>query len=203
MEKPNFNRTTGEGLLSDLDQYMQTGSSPIMNSYQGGLGWNPWKGPEQPLGAYNPTVGPQDFLYRDPSMGDSPWLSMQKAQIGAQTGQAQDEALARGAQASNSAWNQLAMGGGVRSGAAQNLAMQGNLGGQMGAQEASYAGNQNMLTAGIADQEQNVANQRFDVQNRIADAQGRNEYDLQKYNTEMQAWAAGQAAQAMRNSGKK
>src|SRR5690606_40865438 len=66
---------------------------------------------------------------------------------------AQDEALARGAQASGSAWNQLAMGGGVRSGAAQNLAMQGNLGGQMGAQEASYAGNQNMLTAGIADQE--------------------------------------------------
>lgn len=174
--------------------------NPAMSPW-GGLSFNPAAGPTQPLGPYNPTVGPQQNLYRQPGAGDSPWLALQKEQIGANTGRAVDTAHAGAAGAGANAWNQLATMGGVRSGAAQNLAGQTALAGDLSAQDARFKGSDQALQAGITDATNNAANQRFDVENQIKDAQMRNEYNLNKYNTEMGGWAAQQQANATRNSG--
>lgn len=186
--------TTAQGTLNSLN--------PSMGPW-GGLSFNPAAGPSQPLGPYNPTVGQGQQLGRDPSMGDSPWLALQKQQIGANTGKAVDTAQAGAAGAGANAWSQLASMGGVRSGTAQNLAQQSTQAGNLSAQDARFKGSDQGLQAGITDATNNAANQRFDVTNQIADAQGRNEYNLNKYNTEMQGWAANQQANAVRSSGKK
>jgi len=179
------NQTTSQGILGAMNP-------------KKGLGWNPWKGPAKELGAYQSTLGAGDSLYRDPSKGDSPWLSMQNSRIGAQTAKSQDDARAGAAGAGANAWSQLASMGGVRSGTAQNLAENSSNTGMLAAQDAGFQGNDLQMQAGIQDATMNAENQRFDVTNRMTDAKGRNDYDQAKYGTEMTAWAAKQQADATR-----
>lgn len=53
------------------------------------------------------------------------------------------------------------------------------------------------------EQQGNLDTQKFNLQNVLGELQGKREFDVNQYNQKMQAWGAGQTADAQSNAGKK
>lgn len=121
----------------------------------------------------------------------------------------------------NQARSNLAMKGGLDSGAAERIAKDSATNALDLSQQAEAAGNRNMVDIRMQDEDRrlagldnaaamnsNSAGQLFgmrnqNMQNRIGENTRRNAYNMNNYNQQMQAWAAGKQANAAKDEGKK
>lgn len=134
----------------------------------------------------------------------SKWRELAQADESNRLAQAQQGQLSQ-------ARNQLAMSGGLRSGAGERLANQSmqsglaarqNLGSQMAMQDETNRQKWLSLLPGM---EQNVANYKTGIQDTnigrgLQDISGQRAWDMGRYNEGMRAWAAAQTANAMPQS---
>ena len=166
-------------------------------------------------GSYNPASGsqPQDFQFQSP-LNQSTWslpsqLTMggskdwKNAALGEQalTQQQQMGAAKQQAQSGISgAQNQLAMRGGISSGARERVANAGQSA-LMGANtQLGMAGAQARAGIGTQAQQMGMAEQQGNITNILGQNALANQGAQSKYNTQMSAWAAGQMADAQRNA---
>lgn len=145
-------------------------------------------------------------------MEESPWYKMALEKQGAEQSQLMDQAARQQAGALAGARSQLAMRGGLGSGAAERMATAGAEGltnllqqqrqagaverGQLGMQGADLASRIGQFNVGA----ENVA-QAQNVQNRIADLQAQNARDILQYQELMKMKGAEATAEGIRKSG--
>lgn len=159
--------------------------------------------------------------------GPSAWAGMANAQQEAQGQQATDQAAQQAAGQTAQAQGNLAMRGGINSGARERLAASGAAGAMNAAQNIRQQTGNNKMQIGIND-EQNRINQlgqlpgmdigahgaglqdigawgqgrQFDVGNQVGEGDKRNLFNLQNYHEQMGAWGAKKQADATQKSGK-
>lgn len=149
----------------------------------------------------------------DPNIASNPWAQMMSKQVGMQTNQQLDSAANQANQGTANAWSQLAARGGLSAGAKQNVATQGANNAMMTAQGIRNTGAQNQLgVLSNATQQQvaldqanraaNTQANQINTQTQLANTGMGNQYNMNKYNTQMQTWAAGQQANATANQKK-
>lgn len=206
--------------------------STMMNEQNnGGLNFNPWGGPAEKLGPYQSLLtqgsqlsGPdprgiqaiREQALRQPGTS-SPWAQMMMQKQGMEQAKEAGSIAQRNAQQTAGAYGDLASHGGLRSGAAERIAAGGAQNAAMGGQQNALAGQSARLGIGVQDDQQrldflknlptlenqNAAQSQFNASSIINDNQQKNQYNLERYKSDMGAWAAKQSADAMRNSGKK
>lgn len=164
--------------------------------------------------------------------GDSPWLKMMGSKIDAQTSGLRDQATKDASVAQGQGMSNLAMSGGLDSGARERMASQSALGRMGAVQGASQLGTMGKLDAGLQDEQAKLSilqslpqhemafsnqindNARYNtdiynrtqagnVDNRIADVARGNASDLYKYGQQMQGYGADRTAAATQQAGKK
>ena len=170
----------------------------------------------------------QEYAY---STNRSPWAQLMFQRQALDEQSAREKAQNEGAQASASAWNQMAMRGGVSGGererigtsgalnTANNLATIGREGqaARIGIDTQEAQDRLNTLKtlpqfelqkaellgkAKERDVNQVNATNEANINKLIQNTQGRQAYDLGTYSEQMKAWAAEKTAQAQENSGK-
>lgn len=97
--------------------------------------------------------------------------------------------------------DKLAAVGGLTSGARERTIQGGQKNYMTGVQDVGNALNTNLMNIGIEDAQNNQNIGKGLMTAEIGDLTGKNAYNQNKYNTDMQAWAAKQQAQATRDSG--
>lgn len=168
--------------------------------------------------------------YREEALrsGPSTWAQLASAQQDELARQARGQAVAENMGQMAGARSQLAMRGGINSGARERIATSGMRNAMDASQNALRQANANKMQIGIND-EQNRMNQlqalpgmentavqpdldriklwgqgrQFDVQNQIGETDKENLFNMNRYQQQMQAWAANKQANATENSGKK
>lgn len=160
--------------------------------------------------------------------GPSAWRNMLSQSLQSQQKQGLNNAAQAAAGQTAQAEANLASHGGLSSGARERLAAQGGNNYLNMAQDVNNQAGQGMLNADIQDEQNrmsqlraqpgmeiaatapelakanmNIGAQQYDLNNNINSFDKLNYANLQKYNSQMGAWAAGQQAQATQNSGKK
>ncbi len=145
------------------------------------------------------------------AQGDSPWAQLQNQKLALEQSGLMDQAAKQGTQAMSQAQSQLAMSGGLSGGARERMARQGardlmvarqgisrqGATGRMGIQEGDIDRKQSLL-GNFANAEQ--ASQQGNIQTAMGDIQNQALFDSNRYNQQMQAWGAKQAADAQRTA---
>lgn len=133
----------------------------------------------------------------------NPWSNMETARQNKLAEKNKQELSDRTAGQTAGSLDKLAATGGLTSGARERTIQAGQKTAAEGTQDIGNALNTNLLQIGIADAEgrQNLGKGLMSAE--IGDLTGKNAYNQNKYNTDMQAWAAKQQAAATRDSGKK
>lgn len=119
-----------------------TGTPPAPPSYVGpNAGDNGYSAPQGPTQVTSAPVDQGGLdAYRQAAMDPSAWTAPQLAESAHQTQVARDQANTQGASNSARAADQIAMSGGLRSGAAERVAEQGGIGSTLAGQQAGQAG---------------------------------------------------------------
>lgn len=153
--------------------------------------------------------------------GPSPWLQMQLAQQNNATMQNLGHAASQANAGNASARANLAMKGGLSGGAAERVARGGANDLNAQRQNITAAGETNKMNLGIQDQSnqnqllgqavsananqnaQNIGIGQFNAQNTLAENNANNAFNMSKYQQQMQAYGAGNTANAIASGGKK
>ncbi len=160
--------------------------------------------------------------------GPSTWANLQNQKQFAEEGNARDQATSQGRSARAGAESDLAMRGGLSSGARERIARKGASDVLAMGQDVSRQGNLNRMQIGIQDQTNKIGelsqlpgmeNQAFqpllqkesmwdtakqsDMARQLAENNQRNQYNQNVYQQQMSAWAADRQAYATENAGKK
>lgn len=167
--------------------------------------YNTWMQMSKEQNPYNKqTYDPQYFnqvveYARSPN--DSKWLTMTKEKLAKDQIQRTGDIAAQVQSNQNSAMDQLAMRGGLRRGDANRLAESGSLAQLMAKQRLAAETSARSFDASIAEQQnkQNILSQLPGFEMNRSQGELRNLLD--KYKTDMSAWAAHQQGLAMLNSG--
>lgn len=153
-------------------------------------------------------------LAMDPNIASNPWVQMMQQVNKIQTGNQLDSAAKQNNAGTKSAWSGLAARGGLSSGARERVARAGAndlMTTRQGVQNQGNLNSLGILTQGTDKQLGLDAQNRqyktgideVNLQSLLADKQLKGQYDMNKYNTQMQAWAANNQATATEHSGKK
>lgn len=197
-------------------------------------GYNPYtmgisQGLDSQLGGINvDTTGLDKFRTEAERTGPSAWAQLAGQQQDLE-GQNQREQAARtsGAQGAQEQ-GQLAMSGGLSSGARERVSRDAGRSALGMDQNIQRQENQNKMQIGVNDEQNRIQQlgslpgmenqaaqiplqkaqlwaqgQQFDVGNQVAEAGRQNDFNLGNYHEQMAAWGAGQQANATANSGKK
>lgn len=149
-----------------------------------------------------------------PFLPQSPWMGLALGKQEAEQNALMDAANAQQATAGAQARNQLAMGGGLRSGAGERIARSNA--GDLALNRQAIQG-QGVINRGNIAMEgakmdtdigkfnigQDTAANQFDIQNRIAERQGLNEFNKFKYGEQMKLKGGAMTAQATENAANK
>lgn len=151
----------------------------------------------------------------DPNIAtNNPWAQMMLQQSKMQTGQQLDQAAAQGTAGTTNAWDQLAARGGLSSGARERVARLGANNAMATAQGIRNTGAQSQLgvlsnatdkqaALDTSNRAYNTGIDQVNLQSQLANKQEQEQYNMNKYNTQMGIWAANQQANATAHSGKK
>jgi len=153
--------------------------------------------------------------------GPSSWANLAKTKLAMDALEEREKGARTVAAGKAEAMNELAMRGGLSSGARERLAESGAKNLLDMTQNVNRQGKSNALNIGIQDEQNRiqqlsalpgVENQRVsawqnvrsqDLGNLLKENENRNQFNQNKYNQQMSAWAAGKQAEATANSGKK
>ncbi len=135
--------------------------------------------------------------------GQSAWLGLAKQQNQALSENQQEQAVNSNAGQTASAMDNLAMQGGLSSGARERIAEGGVKSASDARQGINRQASINDLQAGMTDAEDKnkMLSMLPGLENQKT--QSLNDANMAKYHEQMQAWAAGRQADATENSGKK
>lgn len=224
---------TGNNLINDSgingdatgDQMAQSGRENYANAPYTGMpaypGYNPVYNPNTMSVGNTPndTSGLQAFKAQALRTGPSAWAGMAEAKSNADQAAAIDQAQKQGAGATATAEGNLAMQGGLRSGAAERIQSAANKNAMDTSQNIATQGMANRSQIGINDEQNRITQlgmlpqmqqnqaefqrqgQEFDINNMLKENQNYNAYNLGLYNTNMGGWAAGKQANATMKSG--
>jgi hypothetical protein len=160
--------------------------------------------------------------------GSSRWAGLQNQKQYSEETDARERAKREGRSAKSQAESDLAMSGGLTSGARERLSNEGVKNQIAMSQEAGRQGNLNRMQIGINDEQNRISQlgalpgmenqtlqaqlqkegmwnqaKQTDMQRIIEENRRRNDYNQNVYNQQMQAWGANKQAGAIENSGKK
>lgn len=168
-------------------------------------------------------LGMQGFnQFRDEALrqGQSPWASMALQKQGLEESSALERAKQEAASSAAQAQSNLAMRGGLSSGARERLAGAGAQNMLAMSQDIGRQGGLNRLGIGMQDEQNRIARLsqlpgmelsqqslladvgQNDVRNMMQENLARNAYNMNNYNQQMKVLAANKTAQAMEESGK-
>lgn len=158
--------------------------------------------------------------------GPSRWADLMTAQQGQEEAGMRDDTRARSAGTLATARSSLAQRGGLSGGAGERLAMQGMRDTNAAQQDIGFQGANRRMQIGVQDESNRMDNlralpgmenaalepefkkagmwadlARFESDQGMRDNLAKNDYNLNRYNTRMGAWGAGQQARAIAGSG--
>lgn len=131
----------------------------------------------------------------------SPWLALQNQRQAVEQQAAADSAARQASSGNAQAFSNLAMRGGISSGARERLAQSGTRGLNAARQGVQRAGEQNRLAIQGQGAEMAAKEQMFNIQNSLAEQQNIRNLEQQKYQEKMKALAAQRTADAIEKSG--
>ena len=122
------------------------------------------------------------------------WIEKAMAQQAAEEAALANKATSQSLGASAAAMSNLGSKGGIRGGAGERVAKSSARDLMQSLQDVNMAGIQNRALTGLKGEEMNRDTSKFNIGNRISDAQAREKFKQEKYAADMQAWAAAQSA---------
>lgn len=163
---------------------------------------------------YQPAPGDQEglnaFKQMAMSKGPSPWALLSTQNQALQAQNERDKGAKSTAGAAAAARDQLAAQGGLSSGARERIAETGDTNYTNMSQDVGRQENLNNLQIGMNDQQNKIqelsqvpAMEQTIAANKMAEGKSENDFNQNLYNQQMQAWAAGQQANATAHAGKK
>lgn len=136
------------------------------------------------------------------NQGPSPWSQLATMRQGLEESQARESASKMAANGRAGAMSDLAMRGGLDSGARERLARSGMRDALDMGMDVSRQGGINRLQIGMNDAQNNIVGKQFDIQNKLQSRRDENVFNMDKYREQMGAWAANRQAQATEKAGK-
>lgn len=133
----------------------------------------------------------------------SPWANIATARQGDVAEKSKQDLASRTAGQTAQSMDKLAATGGLTSGARERTVQGGQQNLMSGTQDIGNAYGQNLMNIGLEDAQANQQIGKGLMSAEMSDLSGRNAYNQNKYQADMQAWAARQQAQATRDAGKK
>lgn len=131
----------------------------------------------------------------------SPWANIAIARQGNLAEKQRQDLAQKNAGQTAQSLDKLATVGGLSSGARERTIQGGQQNYMTGIQDIGQQYGQNVMNIGIDDAQAKQQLGKGLMTAEMADLAGRNQYNQNRYNKEMEAWAAGQQAQATRASG--
>lgn len=135
------------------------------------------------------------------SGSSSPWANIAIARQGELAEKNKQELMQRGAGQTATSLDKLAAQGGLTSGARERTIQAGQENMMGGVQDVGSAYKSNVMNIGIDDAQAKQQIGKGLMTAEMGDLQGRNQYNQNKYQTDMAAWGAKQLADATRASG--
>jgi len=185
-------------------------------SMQGAPGGPDFSGQPQTPGYVS--IRNKDGSLQDPykvnvdKLGDtSKWQALAQAQNTANTDASVSGAQTKAGTGAQGAWSQLAMNGGLNSGAAERIAKQGNRDAMLAGQGARQEGANNALNIGLQGEQMNRAGDQFNIANQFAanqnnagaarqDVGGVNQNNQFNYGEQMKGWTGLMNSQAVQQA---
>lgn len=134
--------------------------------------------------------------------GPEAYIQAALAQQSAEENALGDKASSQAAGANTNALSQLASRGGLRGGSAQRLAMMSQRNVGQALQDVNMQGMQNRAQIGLQGEGMKRDTEKYNLGTKLGAMNSQNEYNANKYNQQMQAWAANKQAQATLAAGK-
>jgi len=156
------------------------------------------------LGAYSGIADGSGNLLSQYKLGDaSPWMQMQLDKEAMMRGANMDNAVKGSLSGAGQMQANLAMNGGLSSGARERIARSGARDLNLARQGVNLQSGVNRLgiQSDAFDKTQDA--NKYNIQNAILDKKAQEDRKLMQYNTDMQAWAANKQGDAIAKSGKK
>lgn len=156
------------------------------------------------LGSYQGITDAKGNLQGPYKLGDaSPWMQMQLDKEAMMRGANMDSAVKGALSGTGQMQANLAMTGGLSSGARERIARSGARDLNLARQGVNLQSGVNRLgiQSDAFDKTQDAS--KYNIQNAILDKKAKEDRKLMQYQTDMQGWAAGKQSEAIAKSGKK
>jgi len=196
---PQTQYMQGETLRQPISQYDETSGMPLIAPYASSRGKD-----GALLAPYQVQAG---------NLGDAnAWGDLMQGKVQMQTARAVDDARQASQSATQNAWSDLAMQGGLSSGARERIATSGARDAMMGAQDARAQGSLNSLEAMLQTENLNRDASKFNIGNQfqasqinagsaLDDLKGFNTQNQISYQERMKDFTGSKMAQAMAAAG--
>jgi hypothetical protein len=182
--------------LAKMMGWTKVGKAPVSDPNIGG------KAIKMPT--YQSTTDKNGKLLAQYQLGDaSPWLQTQLSAEGLTRGNNLDMANKNTLSGIGQMQSNLAMNGGISSGARERIAKQGSRDLNLSRQGVNLQGDINKLNLQSDAFEKTQDANKFNIANTLADKNAQDERKLAEYQAQMQTWAAKEQGNAISKSGKK